>query len=146
MKKLIFGFAFIAIALVFFTNVNGGVGSVSATSTPAVIETSSSYPGIYNGFVVEANYNIRKVSRRVVFANYMTTQYMTSSIEITDEDGNVEIYTNEMDGLRAGIEDGLVSYHTVGVRLPYGTYSIRPMSIWKGMYTSFGRSTTLTIE
>ncbi len=146
MKNFIFLFAFIAIALVSFTDVSGGVESVSATSTP------SSYCYVCNnGVVVEANYNIRQVETDessaygLVVANYLTSQYMTSSIEITDEYGDVFVVTNEDDGARHNM-NGIVSYHTVQAYLPVGTYSIRPMSTWKGIWTSYGRSTTLTIE
>ena len=167
MKNLIFGFAFIAAMLVGFTSLDGGVNSVFATSTDPIatstddvvdeddsepVSSGSSYCYVCsNGVVVEANYNIRQVETHessaygLVVANYLTTQYMTSSIEITDEYGDVFVVTNEDDGARHNM-NGIVSYHTVQAYLPYGTYSIRPMSTWKGIYTSYGRSTTLTIE
>jgi len=158
MKTFIFSFAFIAVMLVGFTSIDGGVNSVFATSTatsttPIVEETSSYCYLCSNGVVVESNYNIRQVEDEtssmygLAVANYMTSQWMTSSIEITDEGGYVVIVTNHNDGERAGIINGLVSYHTIEVYLPIGgTYSIRPMSIWKGIYTSYGRYTTLTIK
>ena len=156
MKKVLFSlFIFIAVALVLNTDVSGGVSDVFATSTatsttPIVDESSYCYV-CNNGVVVADNYNIRQVETDessaygLVVANYLTSQYMTSSIEITDEYGDVFVVTNEDDGARHNM-NGLVSYHTVQAYLPVGTYSIRPMSTWKGIWTSYGRSTTLTIE